>query len=76
MSSEGWKTATGLETWLARHPAGTPSLPALVEPLRTRRTPLELFHAIVHHIALQLIDAWREYSSATRQSQAIALVRV
>ena len=46
MSSEERKTASGLETWLARYPAGTPSLPALVEPLRTRRTPLELFHAI------------------------------
>src|SRR5205823_6019979 len=36
---------------------GTPALPALVEPLRTRRTPLELFNAIAHRPHAFLLDS-------------------
>jgi para-aminobenzoate synthetase component 1 len=46
-----------LETWLARIPPGTPALPALVEPLRTRRTPLELFNTIAHRPYAFLLDS-------------------
>jgi para-aminobenzoate synthetase component 1 len=46
-----------LETWLARFPPGTPALPALVEPLRTRRTPLELFSSIAHRPHAFLLDS-------------------
>jgi para-aminobenzoate synthetase component 1 len=57
MSMEAGRTTTGLETWLTRFSPGTPSLPALVEPLRTRRTPLELFCAVADRPYAFLLDS-------------------
>jgi para-aminobenzoate synthetase component 1 len=48
---------SGLETWLARFPVGASPLPTLVEPLRTRRTPLELFDLIGHRPYAFLLDS-------------------
>jgi para-aminobenzoate synthetase component I len=57
MSGEGLRAGSGLETWLARFPAGASPLPVLVEPLRTRRTPPELFDLIAHRPYAFLLDS-------------------
>src|SRR5260370_42709342 len=57
MSGEGLREGSGLETWLGRFPAGASPLPTLVEPLRTRRTPLELFDLIAHRPYAFLLDS-------------------
>jgi para-aminobenzoate synthetase component I len=57
MSGEGFREGPGLETWLGRFPAGASPLPTLVEPLRTRRTALELFDLIAHRPYAFLLDS-------------------
>jgi para-aminobenzoate synthetase component 1 len=57
MGAETRRIAVGLERWLARPAPGTPPLPAMVEPLRTRQHPLELFLAIARRPYAFLLDS-------------------
>jgi para-aminobenzoate synthetase component I len=66
MSMEAGRTANGLESWLARFPPGASSLPAEVEPLRTRRTPLELFGAVSDRPDAFLLDSSLDISGQGR----------
>jgi para-aminobenzoate synthetase component 1 len=68
MTGEGMRPGAGLETWLARFPAGASPLPILVEPLRTRRTPLELFHLIAHRPYAFLLDSALDVSGQGNHS--------
>ncbi len=68
MSVEGRRVPVGLESWLARMPPGTPPLPALVEPLHTRRHPLELFQAIADRPYAFLLDSALDISGQGRFS--------
>src|SRR5712692_1741442 len=57
MSGERMRASSGVETWLARFPAGAAPVPTLVEPLRTRRAALELFNTIAHRPYAFLLDS-------------------
>jgi para-aminobenzoate synthetase component I len=68
MSIDLIRSPSHLETWLARHPAGMPDHPTLVEPFRTRRTPLELFSAIAHRPDAFLLDSALDIAGQGRYS--------
>jgi para-aminobenzoate synthetase component 1 len=57
-----------LETWLTPIPPGTPALPVLVEPLRTRRDVLELFATIAERPYAFLLDSGLDVSGQGRYS--------
>src|SRR5688572_23389754 len=65
---EGTVTVPSLATWLTPLPPGTPSLPALVEPLRTRRSVLELFDAVADRPYAFLLDSALDVSGQGRFS--------